>query len=138
MRKEVNLGHALWSYTHCCSVLIDLTLTSFGLALCSTDSVLSETLRLTAAALITREVVKDKQLRLASGQEYHLRKGDKVCLFPFLSPQMDPKIHQDPQVQDTRTYTHTCRELANRMTRLSFNIHFLDKYISLLTWGEQI
>lgn len=61
------------------------------------DSVLSETLRLTAAALITREVMKDKSLRLASGQEYHLRKGDRVCMFPFLSPQMDPQIHQDPQ-----------------------------------------
>ncbi|XP_062324609.1 prostacyclin synthase [Osmerus eperlanus] len=61
------------------------------------DSVLSETLRLTAAALITREVVKDKNLHLASGQEYHLRKGDRVCLFPFLSPQMDSQIHQDPQ-----------------------------------------
>uniref|UniRef100_A0A4W5LU44 Prostacyclin synthase n=1 Tax=Hucho hucho TaxID=62062 RepID=A0A4W5LU44_9TELE len=61
------------------------------------DSVLSETLRLTAAALITREVVQDKTLRLASGQAYHLRQGDRVCMFPFLSPQMDPQIHHDPQ-----------------------------------------
>lgn len=63
-----------------------------------TDSVLSETLRLTAAVLISREVVQDKTLRLASGREYNLRQGDRVCLFPFLSPQMDPEIHQDPQV----------------------------------------
>ncbi|XP_070966849.1 prostacyclin synthase [Oncorhynchus clarkii lewisi] len=61
------------------------------------DSVLSETLRLTAAALITREVVQDKTLCLASGQAYHLRQGDRVCMFPFLSPQMDPQIHHDPQ-----------------------------------------
>ncbi|CAB1354019.1 unnamed protein product [Coregonus sp. 'balchen'] len=61
------------------------------------DSVLSETLRLTAAALITREVVEDKTIRLASGQAYHLRQGDRVCMFPFLSPQMDPQIHHDPQ-----------------------------------------
>nr|XP_019957109.1 PREDICTED: prostacyclin synthase-like [Paralichthys olivaceus] len=62
------------------------------------DSVLSETLRLTAAVMINREVTQDKRLRMANGQEYHLRQGDKVCLFPFLSPQMDPEIHQDPQI----------------------------------------
>ncbi|XP_070814820.1 prostacyclin synthase isoform X2 [Chaetodon trifascialis] len=61
------------------------------------DSILSETLRLTAAVMIGREVVRDKILRMASGQEYHLRQGDRVCLFPFLSPQMDPEIHQEPQ-----------------------------------------
>ncbi|XP_076615852.1 prostacyclin synthase [Chaetodon auriga] len=61
------------------------------------DSILSETLRLTAAVMIGREVVQDKILRMASGQEYHLRRGDRVCLFPFLSPQMDPEIHQEPQ-----------------------------------------
>ncbi|KAI3369999.1 hypothetical protein L3Q82_024804, partial [Scortum barcoo] len=61
------------------------------------DSVLSETLRLTAAVLISREVVQDKLLRMANGKEYHLRRGDRVCLFPLLSPQMDPEIHQDPQ-----------------------------------------
>ncbi|XP_035008075.1 prostacyclin synthase [Hippoglossus stenolepis] len=62
------------------------------------DSVLRETLRLTAAVMIRREVMQDKRLRMANGQEYHLRQGDKVCLFPFLSPQMDPEIHQDPQI----------------------------------------
>ncbi|CAL8338101.1 unnamed protein product [Merluccius merluccius] len=61
------------------------------------DSVLRETLRLTAAAFIFREVVAGKRLRLSSGQEYCLRKGDKVCLFPFVSPQMDPEIHQEPE-----------------------------------------
>uniref|UniRef100_A0A3Q3PY92 Prostacyclin synthase n=1 Tax=Monopterus albus TaxID=43700 RepID=A0A3Q3PY92_MONAL len=62
------------------------------------DSVLSETLRLTAAVMINREVVQDKILCMADGQAYHLRKGDRVCLFPFLSPQMDPEIHQEPEV----------------------------------------
>lgn len=61
------------------------------------DSVLSETLRLTAAVMIRREVVQDKILDMANGQRYHLRRGDRVCLFPFLSPQMDPQIHQEPQ-----------------------------------------
>ncbi|KAJ7999874.1 hypothetical protein DPEC_G00198930 [Dallia pectoralis] len=67
---------------------------------CSTpvfDSVLRETLRLKAAAFITRVVVQDKILPLASGQKYRLRKGDRVCLFPFVSPQMDPEIHDEPE-----------------------------------------
>ncbi|XP_077430397.1 prostacyclin synthase isoform X2 [Vanacampus margaritifer] len=62
------------------------------------DSVLKETLRLTAAAMISRDVVKDKVVRMANGREYRLRRGDKVCLFPFLSPQMDPRIHREPQI----------------------------------------
>ncbi|CAL8338827.1 unnamed protein product [Merluccius merluccius] len=61
------------------------------------DSALEETLRLTAAPFLTREVVKEKTLHMADGQEYLLRKGDRVCLFPFISPQMDPEIHQEPQ-----------------------------------------
>nr|XP_020463497.1 prostacyclin synthase [Monopterus albus] len=61
------------------------------------DSALEETLRLTAAPFITREVVQEKKLHMADGQEYLLRKGDRVCLFPFNSPQMDPEIYQEPQ-----------------------------------------
>ncbi|XP_049894899.1 prostacyclin synthase-like [Epinephelus moara] len=61
------------------------------------DSVLEETLRLTAAPFITREVVQEKTLHMADGQEYLLRKGDRVCLFPFNSPQMDPEIYHEPQ-----------------------------------------
>ncbi|KAK5872390.1 hypothetical protein PBY51_013100 [Eleginops maclovinus] len=61
------------------------------------DSVLEETLRLTAAPFITREVVHEKTLHMADGQQYLLRKGDRVCLFPFNSPQMDPEIHHEPQ-----------------------------------------
>uniref|UniRef100_A0A8C8LWB7 Prostacyclin synthase n=1 Tax=Oncorhynchus tshawytscha TaxID=74940 RepID=A0A8C8LWB7_ONCTS len=61
------------------------------------DSALEETLRLSAAPFITREVVQEKTLQMANGQEYQLRRGDRVCLFPFISPQMDPEIHQEPQ-----------------------------------------
>ncbi|XP_037106924.1 prostacyclin synthase-like [Syngnathus acus] len=61
------------------------------------DSALEETLRLTAAPFITREVVQEKSIQMANGQKYHLRKGDRVCLFPFTSPQMDPEIHPEPQ-----------------------------------------
>ncbi|XP_026204623.1 prostacyclin synthase [Anabas testudineus] len=61
------------------------------------DSALEESLRLTAAPFITREVVREKTLHMADGQEYLLRKGDRVCLFPFNSPQMDPEIYHEPQ-----------------------------------------
>ncbi|KAM9760093.1 prostacyclin synthase-like [Menidia menidia] len=61
------------------------------------DSALEETLRLTAASFITREVVQEKILHMADGSEYLLRKGDRVCLFPFVSPQMDPEIYCQPQ-----------------------------------------
>ncbi|XP_028262471.1 prostacyclin synthase-like [Parambassis ranga] len=61
------------------------------------DSALEEALRLTAAPFITREVVQEKTLHMADGQQYRLRKGDRVCLFPFISPQMDPEIHHEPQ-----------------------------------------
>ncbi|KAJ8409333.1 hypothetical protein AAFF_G00235310 [Aldrovandia affinis] len=61
------------------------------------DSVLNETLRLTAAPFITREVLHSKTLRMADGQEYDIRRGDRVCLFPYISPQMDPEIHKEPE-----------------------------------------
>ncbi|KAL4655962.1 prostacyclin synthase-like [Arapaima gigas] len=61
------------------------------------NSTLSETLRLTGAPFITREVLASTTLRMADGQEYDLRQGDRVCLFPFLSPQMDPEIHHEPE-----------------------------------------
>ncbi|KAL4655210.1 prostacyclin synthase [Arapaima gigas] len=61
------------------------------------DSVLSETLRLTAAVLISREVKQDVMLNLADGRSFRLRRSDRVCLFPHLSPQMDPCIHQEPE-----------------------------------------
>lgn len=66
-----------------------------------TDSVLKETLRLRAAALITRDVMQDKRITLSSGQEFVLRQGDRLCIFPFLSPQMDPQIHHEPEVKTT-------------------------------------
>ncbi|XP_051832519.1 prostacyclin synthase isoform X1 [Antechinus flavipes] len=61
------------------------------------DSVLSESLRLTAAPFITREVLVDLVLPLADGREYSLRQGDRLLLFPFLSPQRDAEIYEDPE-----------------------------------------
>uniref|UniRef100_A0A4W4HNH1 Prostacyclin synthase n=1 Tax=Electrophorus electricus TaxID=8005 RepID=A0A4W4HNH1_ELEEL len=61
------------------------------------DSALEETLRLTAAPFITREVLQNTTLYMADGREYDVRRGDRVCLFPFISPQMDPDIHHEPE-----------------------------------------
>uniref|UniRef100_A0A8C9PAM8 Prostacyclin synthase n=1 Tax=Spermophilus dauricus TaxID=99837 RepID=A0A8C9PAM8_SPEDA len=61
------------------------------------DSVLDETLRLTAAPFITREVVVDMAVPMADGREFSLRRGDRLLLFPFLSPQRDPDIYPDPE-----------------------------------------
>uniref|UniRef100_A0A665VRY1 Prostacyclin synthase n=1 Tax=Echeneis naucrates TaxID=173247 RepID=A0A665VRY1_ECHNA len=58
-------------------------------------SALEEALRLSAAPFITREVLQEKTLHMADGQEYLLRKGDRMCLFPFISPQMDPEIYHE-------------------------------------------
>lgn len=48
--------------------------------------------------MIRREVVRETVVHVAGGQQYRLRRGDIVALFPLLSPQMDPEIHQEPQV----------------------------------------
>ncbi|XP_077023220.1 prostacyclin synthase [Tamandua tetradactyla] len=62
------------------------------------DSVLSESLRLTAAPFLTREVLVDQAMPMADGQEFTLRRGDRLLLFPFLSPQKDPEVYPDPEV----------------------------------------
>ena len=74
-------------------------LTAPALNLPHADSVLSESLRLTAAPFITREVVADLALPMADGREFSLRRGDRLLLFPFLSPQKDPEIYTDPEVK---------------------------------------
>ncbi|XP_077109419.1 prostacyclin synthase [Ranitomeya variabilis] len=62
------------------------------------NSALEESLRLTTAPFVTREVLSEVSLKLADGREYTLRRGDRLCLFPYVSPQMDPEIHHDPQM----------------------------------------
>ncbi|XP_018430951.1 PREDICTED: prostacyclin synthase-like, partial [Nanorana parkeri] len=46
------------------------------------NGVLEESLRLTVAPFITREVLTELPLRLEDGREYLLRAGDRLCLFP--------------------------------------------------------
>ncbi|KAF1383743.1 hypothetical protein PFLUV_G00135010 [Perca fluviatilis] len=60
------------------------------------DSVVEETLRLTAAPLLTRAVIQDMTLKMADGREYLIRKGDRMAVFPYIAIQTDPEIHSDP------------------------------------------
>ncbi|XP_005348191.1 7-alpha-hydroxycholest-4-en-3-one 12-alpha-hydroxylase [Microtus ochrogaster] len=62
------------------------------------DSVIEETLRLGTSPTLLRMVQKDCVLKMDSGQEYQIRRGDKVALFPYLSVHMDPDIHPEPTV----------------------------------------
>lgn len=78
--------------------VVERTAADPSLYLLHADSVLSESLRLTAAPFITREVVVDLAMPMADGREFSLRRGDRLLLFPFLSPQKDPDIYTDPEV----------------------------------------
>ncbi|XP_026230984.1 5-beta-cholestane-3-alpha,7-alpha-diol 12-alpha-hydroxylase [Anabas testudineus] len=60
------------------------------------DSAIDETLRLTAAPLLTRAVLQDMTLKMADGREYFIRKGDRMAMFPYVV-HIDPEIHPDPQ-----------------------------------------
>ncbi|NXU81744.1 CP8B1 hydroxylase, partial [Oreotrochilus melanogaster] len=60
------------------------------------DSALEETLRLVAAPVLVRAVLQDVSLKMSSGTEYTLRRGDRVALFPHMSVQMNPEIHPEP------------------------------------------
>ncbi|KAM9232423.1 7-alpha-hydroxycholest-4-en-3-one 12-alpha-hydroxylase [Leptosomus discolor] len=60
------------------------------------DSALEETLRLVAAPILVRAVLQATSLKMSSGREYTLRKGDRVALFPHVSVQMNPEIHPEP------------------------------------------
>ncbi|XP_018929502.1 5-beta-cholestane-3-alpha,7-alpha-diol 12-alpha-hydroxylase-like [Cyprinus carpio] len=60
------------------------------------DSAVEETLRLTAAPVLTRAVLQDMTINMASGQEYKIRKGDRVAVFPYIAVQVDPEVYPDP------------------------------------------
>uniref|UniRef100_A0A8C2BWR0 Cytochrome P450 family 8 subfamily B member 1 n=1 Tax=Cyprinus carpio TaxID=7962 RepID=A0A8C2BWR0_CYPCA len=60
------------------------------------DSAVEETLRLTAAPVLTRAVLQDMTINMASGQEYKIRKGDRVAVFPYTAVQVDPEVYPDP------------------------------------------
>lgn len=60
------------------------------------DSAVEETLRLTAAPVLTRAVMQDMTIKMANGQEYKIREGDRVAIFPYTAVQVDPEVYPDP------------------------------------------
>lgn len=60
------------------------------------DSSVEETLRLTAAPVLIRAVLQDMTLKTSDGQEYNIRTGDRVALFPYTAVQVDPEVHHEP------------------------------------------
>ncbi|KAG8013714.1 Prostacyclin synthase, partial [Nibea albiflora] len=60
------------------------------------DSAVEETLRLTAAPLLTRAVIQDMTLKMADGREVFIRQGDRIAAFPYSAVHIDPEIHPDP------------------------------------------
>ncbi len=62
------------------------------------DSAVEETLRLSAAPLLTRAVLQDMTIKMADGREYLIRQGDRMAVFPYSAIHIDPEIHPDPQL----------------------------------------
>ena len=60
------------------------------------DSALEETLRLTAAPVLTRAVMENMNLKMSDGLAYQIRQGDRISLFPYTAVQIDSEIHPDP------------------------------------------
>lgn len=60
------------------------------------DSAVEETLRLKTAPVLIRGVMEDMSLKMADGNEYRIRQGDRVALFPYSAVQMDPEVHPEP------------------------------------------
>jgi len=59
------------------------------------DSAISESFRLSTASMTIRQVLHEYNLELPDGNTYKFRKGDNVCLYPYLMHR-DPDIYSDP------------------------------------------
>ncbi|KAG9494675.1 7-alpha-hydroxycholest-4-en-3-one 12-alpha-hydroxylase-like [Eleutherodactylus coqui] len=61
------------------------------------DSAIEETLRLTAAPMLTRSVKDDMILKMSNGKKYAIRQGDLIALFPYTALHMDQDIYPEPK-----------------------------------------
>ncbi|CAN9515213.1 unnamed protein product [Ophioblennius macclurei] len=60
------------------------------------DSAVEETLRLTAAPLLTRAVQVDMTIKMVDGRQFAIREGDRMSVFPYSVLHLDPEIHPEP------------------------------------------
>jgi cytochrome P450 len=61
------------------------------------QSAVSESLRLCTGSMTLRHVERDLQLTLDGGRSYALRRGDRVVLYPYVTPHRDPEIYPEPE-----------------------------------------
>jgi cytochrome P450 len=61
------------------------------------QSAVSEALRLCAGSMTLRHVERDMTLTLDGGRSYALRAGDRVVLYPYVTPHRDPEIFPEPE-----------------------------------------
>ncbi|XP_063407414.1 cytochrome P450 7A1-like [Mytilus trossulus] len=55
------------------------------------DSVVNETLRVSSGVFVVRSVLEDTEFEMENGQNFTVRKGDKVAMYP-------PAMHKDPEI----------------------------------------
>uniref|UniRef100_A0A8C4R535 Prostaglandin I2 (prostacyclin) synthase n=1 Tax=Eptatretus burgeri TaxID=7764 RepID=A0A8C4R535_EPTBU len=95
------------------------------------DSAIEETLRLVAAPFLSRNVVKDLWVKRYKMADLLFRKGDRLVLFPFLSPQHDPEVHDYPH---TFKYDRFLRPDGSRRTEFYKRGQRL--HLGSLPWGS--
>lgn len=66
-----------------------------------TDSIVQETTRLSSGVFMVRYVTADTRFTTGSGQEYLIREGDRVAMYPP-ALHKDPEIFEDPLVSGSR------------------------------------
>lgn len=69
-------------------------------ALCLTDSIIKEAMRLSSASLNVRVAKEDFLLHLDNNESYRIRKDDVIALYPQML-HFDPEIYEDPLVGET-------------------------------------
>ncbi|ELR24819.1 cytochrome p450 superfamily protein [Acanthamoeba castellanii str. Neff] len=57
------------------------------------ESAINEALRLSSASIIVREVMNDFTLKMQNGDQFHVKHGQKVAMYPYI-------IHNNPEVYD--------------------------------------
>lgn len=62
-----------------------------------TDSVCKETLRNASGVFMVRDITADTDFTLSNGEVKHVRKGDKVAMYPPCFNK-DPETFENPEV----------------------------------------
>lgn len=83
----------------------------------STDSVVNETLRVSSGVFVVRSVLEDTEFEMENGQNFTVRKGDKVAMYP-------PAMHKDPEIFENPD--------VSILTCLFYLIYYCNQFIRFL------